>query len=121
MHTNERPFVCAVPECSKSFKTAAALREHRRVHIPIDQLPHWICEYCDKKFPSTTTLREHIRIHTGEKPYACDLCDYRCTLNGNLRKHKKNVHKVKLTTKREMCGRYANDINKIRTDIGRDL
>ena len=34
-------------------------------------------------------VRVHERTHTGEKPYQCSFCDYRCTQGGNLRIHER--------------------------------
>ena len=45
------------------------------------------CCYCVKVFDRPAKLTEHKRVHTREKPYSCDICDYRSTLKGNLKRH----------------------------------
>ena len=85
-HSNERKYVC--PICSKAFKRNGTLLAHRRVHLDINEMPHFDCEYCQKKFPTKTKLNEHLRIHTGEKPYKCDQCDYAGSSLITLRRHK---------------------------------
>lgn len=37
-------------------------------------------------------LIKHRYIHTGEKPYACHLCDYRSTQSSNLNSHIRKSH-----------------------------
>ena len=91
-HSNERKYVC--PICSKAFKRNGTLLAHRRVHLDINEMPHFDCEYCQKKFPTKTKLNEHLRIHTGEKPYKCDQCDYAATQIGNLRKVPYNMESI---------------------------
>jgi hypothetical protein len=50
------------------------------------------CEICRKKFKTPHHLRRHKVIHSGEKPFECHLCDYRCNVNSNIVKHVKAVH-----------------------------
>ena len=50
------------------------------------------CTYCSKVFMDQWSLKRHMRIHTGEKPYKCDICDFRCSQKSNLTNHKWNRH-----------------------------
>ena len=48
------------------------------------------CSDCPKAFTTSSQLTEHIRrAHTGEKLYACDVCEYSCASSSNLTVHKR--------------------------------
>lgn len=49
------------------------------------------CYVCDKEF-EPRILERHMRSHTGERPYLCDQCPFRCSQIGNLNKHRALVH-----------------------------
>lgn len=45
------------------------------------------CPLCGKVFPSKYKLNRHYLIHTGEKPFQCQLCDFKCNQKVNLKNH----------------------------------
>jgi len=47
------------------------------------------CGYCEKTFSSNSALKQHMPVHTGEKPYACTMCEARFTQSSSLYKHVK--------------------------------
>lgn len=51
-----------------------------------------ICTVCGKNLLFASKLKEHMRSHTGERPYKCELCSYRATQTGALRRHIRSVH-----------------------------
>lgn len=50
------------------------------------------CQYCQYETYYSTNLKQHMLTHTGERPFACSLCSYRCNVKANLRRHLKLKH-----------------------------
>ena len=92
---SETVLFCDWPGCHYSSKLKTNLRNHMTVHYSNES---FACEWpeCKKSFKRKSYLENHMRIHNNDKKYAClwPGCQYRCTDNGNIHKHMKQVHKV---------------------------
>ena len=85
-HADSNAFKC--DKCDKTFKTPAGMRRHKTRHLAV--IPkRFVCTVCEKAFVEKDKLNMHMNIHTGNKPFKCNICDFRCAFSGNLSKHKK--------------------------------
>ena len=57
------------------------------------------CHFCPKTFKFASSINRHLRTHTGEKPYKCKLCSFRCNREHNLK-----VSDLLNQVKRLLCG-----------------
>ena len=56
----------------------------------------FMCEFCDSEFETEIILNQHIlSYHKENKPFKCDICDYRCSRRSNLKRHVESVHEKK--------------------------
>jgi KRAB domain-containing zinc finger protein len=89
IHTGERPHECGV--CNKRFTQSSGLRNHMKIHRNHhdDGKKTFVCEWqdCGKEFKSLLNLRRHFKTHTGERRYACVVCDRRFAFPFTLRRH----------------------------------
>ena len=61
--------------------------------LPVRLGPHqFACPICSKIMETSSKIKRHILIHTGERPYSCQLCDYKCNQNSTLQDHYKRKH-----------------------------
>ena len=63
--------------------------------VPIHIAPKkWGCPYkkCFVVMERSRGIKQHIFMHTGEKPFACTQCKFKCNNKYNLKLHVKNRH-----------------------------
>ena len=90
VHTKERRFQCE--DCEYSAKTKPQFNRHRLQH----SAPKYECKYCGKKIVSRSHYITHEKTHTGEKPYSCTECDYRCIQSYDMTKHYLKKHNMEI-------------------------
>ncbi|XP_016344281.1 zinc finger protein 2-like isoform X2 [Sinocyclocheilus anshuiensis] len=105
-HTGERPFLCPVSECGRSFSHSQALRRHRLIHVPKDilispndfpeenkpQKPEsqtYDCLYCGETFSSLSARRDHHKTHPEEAVHRCNACGKQLSCQAALIRHKR--------------------------------
>lgn len=53
------------------------------------------CNQCSKTYKNRRSLYYHVRFECGKpKMFACEQCDYRAHLKGNVRKHEIFIHNL---------------------------
>jgi hypothetical protein len=94
-HTGEKPFVCHVSTCGKSFTTSGNLARHRRLHPWLDTPLPCLVDGCACVFPNDEKLQRHMLSHfddSGEHRCEIGTCGRVFTTVGNLRRHIKQNH-----------------------------
>ncbi|KAH3719815.1 uncharacterized protein LOC127856353 isoform X2 [Dreissena polymorpha] len=88
-------FACT--QCTKTFKTKAAMKLHMTVHKTIEERQYG-CQICQRRFLHRHHLVVHQRKHSGEKPFECRACKKTFMaiflLHKHLKKHTRETGEV---------------------------
>lgn len=95
--------------CDKKFPNKSMLTRHR--NHKHESLFRFQCSVCAKRLASNKLLKLHMTQHTGEKPFGCDLCEYRAITQSIVNQHKMRMHEGSMPHKVlpkhvcEICGK----------------
>lgn len=92
-HSDEKPYACQHPGCTKAFKRRDKLQEHQRNHS--NELP-FVCQFCAKGYRHKEALKYHEKTHDRvlNLQHQCDQCKEAFARSSQLAKHLQEVHKV---------------------------
>ena len=78
--------------CNKTFTDNVSYHKHKKVVH--ENIKNYRCDFpgCGKSFGYRHGLESHVNNHTGEKPFACNLCNWRTGDRRRLSEHKKKFH-----------------------------
>ncbi|XP_037076131.1 zinc finger protein 628-like [Pollicipes pollicipes] len=79
----------ACPTCHSSFKTAAWLRQHLKIHTAARDE---VCEVCGQRFALRAYLERHMKSHGQQRVY-CGVCPRRFINLKNLMVHRETFHR----------------------------
>ncbi|XP_018407340.1 PREDICTED: zinc finger protein 845-like [Cyphomyrmex costatus] len=102
IHTNEKPYKCDI--CGHMSRTRDDLKknmvamhqDNKRFKFNKDLYTggvSYVCKTCKKEFKNKTTFYTHERIHKSEKPYQCELREFKSVKKENLTRHVRSVHR----------------------------
>lgn len=90
-HSNDKPYVCQIAGCDKSFKRKDKLQEHYRSH---SNAKPYKCDKCGKSYRYREGLRYHEVTHQKESRYFCNICSDGFVKPAELRYHMKKKHDI---------------------------
>lgn len=91
--------------CGKNFANQSQLRNHTRLHVPIEQRRSFACYICKANFAYKKSLVHHMPSHSGQKiQYQCDECKSQFSRPDALRRHSL-IHAGKTPHECQYCGK----------------
>lgn len=106
-HKHKNSNVCTI--CNKQMASSTSLYKH--IQVQHNNIKKFQCSICQKVFGFKHSLESHVNTHSGnlirilqhvlvlkcfkspgEKPFSCNLCNFRSGDRSTISKHKKKVH-----------------------------
>lgn len=81
-----RPFACDV--CGATFTSRSNLNHHLQLHGS----HRYTCSECGFSTALKRVMDIHVPIHSEERPFKCDLCEYRTKRKSDLSIHRRCMH-----------------------------
>ncbi|XP_015792780.1 transcription factor IIIA [Tetranychus urticae] len=122
-HKGERPFICDIEGCDKSFTCRSYLNKHKKRPHNVEEdftttkkrEKRYNCESCFKEFKDKFLWKIHLAHHTGEKPFKCDRCDAAFALKSRLIRH--SARHSGFRCNQEDCDVVAETWNELRKHV----
>ena len=81
------PKILSCSECDFTTRYKRSMTSHQLSKHCKALSNRFVCDVCQKKFSYENCLVRHKRSHTGERPFACDSCEYRAMRLSTLNIH----------------------------------
>ena len=124
-HTNKtlRPYPCKI--CQRRYRTKSDLNRHLKCHLryPLKSYPNldytkldkYSCDKCPYESKQRSSLVLHQLVHSDERPFPCELCDWRFKtkrrLHNHLQRHKKDsLEKLYMCSTCARAFAFKNDL-----------
>ena len=87
VHNQRDKYTCHI--CGKKYNAKNTFDMHMELHDNSEE--KFPCSVCDKKFASKLQRKNHMISHRS-RDFLCNICDFACNSNGNLKRHIRTVH-----------------------------
>ncbi|XP_039276761.1 zinc finger protein 761 [Nilaparvata lugens] len=99
-------------KCDKC-KFVGRTKEGLKTHLKNHNVKKFTCKVCKYVAKSMLKFEMHQRIHTGEKPYKCDICNFKCAQKEGLKRHTMYKHTKEKPYSCTICNSKFSESSKL--------